>query len=113
MTDKKTPCVTCKWLKSEKVLVNPDGQVLPCCYMGNTNFLNSIDSKQGRRWDNEDVLIKYKENKDLYNLNHHTIEEILTSDWFNEDLPNSWESYDTIPSVCQLFCDESLSNEDV
>lgn len=111
MTDKK-PCVTCKWLKSEKVLVNPDGQVLPCCYLANTNFLNKQDSNQGRRWELEKVLIKYNKNKDRYNLNNHTIEEILTSDWFNEDLPESWESYDTIPSVCEMFCDEAYSGTD-
>ena len=29
MTDK--PCITCKWLEDDNILVNPDGQVLPCC----------------------------------------------------------------------------------
>ena len=33
------------------------------------------------------------------------MDEILLSDWFNIDLPNSWESYDTIPHACRTFCD--------
>ena len=105
MTDK--PCVTCKWLEKEKILVNPDGQVIPCCYLANTLYLNSVDSNQGRMWNIIPVLKKYKANKQRYNLNNHTLEEILTSDWFNIDLPESWKSYDTIPSACNTFCDES------
>ena len=51
------------------------------------------------------ILKKYTDNKEEYNLNHKTLEEILTSDWFNKDLPESWESYETMPHMCQLFCD--------
>ncbi len=104
MTDK--PCVTCKWLEKSKILVNPDGQVIPCCYLANTLYLNSIKPEQGRNWNINPTLIKYKENKKRYNLNNHTLEEILTSDWFNIDLPESWESYETIPSACAVWCDE-------
>ena len=103
MTDK--PCIKCKWLEDDNILVNPDGQVFPCCYLGNTNFLNDVDAEEGRSWNKYEVLIKYKENKELYNLNHRTLDEILMSDWFNIDLPNSWESYDTIPHACSTFCD--------
>ena len=101
------PCITCKWLKDEKILVNPDGQVLPCCYLGNTSFLNESDPTSGRMWDKEGfVLNKYKKNKDQYNLNNRTLEEILKSDSFNIDLPESWKSYETLPMACRTFCDD-------
>lgn len=106
MTDKK-PCVTCKWLKMEKVLVNPDGQVIPCCYMANTLLLNLTVTGQGRVWDNNEVLKKYKDNKEQYNLDNKNMEDILTSDWFNEDLPESWKDYKTLPEMCMIFCDEN------
>lgn len=103
MTDK--PRITCKWLEDDNILINPDGQVLPCCYLGNTNFLNDLDSSEGRSWNNHEVLIKYKKNKKLFNLNYKTLDEILTSEWFNVDLPKSWESYDTLALPCKTFCD--------
>ena len=123
MTDKK-PHITCKWLKEEKILVNPDGQVLPCCYLGNTNFLNQSDPTSGRMWDKGQaqhpyknakegfVLNKYKKNKDQYNLNNRTLEEILKSDWFNIDLPESWKSYETVPMACRTFCDDFQKNNE-
>jgi hypothetical protein len=27
------------------------------------------------------------------------------SEWFNVDLPKSWESYDTLALPCKTFCD--------
>tara|TARA_B100000424_G_scaffold261740_1_gene247035 strand:+ start:5403 stop:5765 length:363 start_codon:yes stop_codon:yes gene_type:complete len=111
MTDK--PRIKCQWLEKDQILVNPDGQVLPCCYLGNTNFLNKHDETQRNSWRYggvdgtkfNDVLLKYLKNKKDYNLNNKTMDEILSSDWFNIDLPNSWESYDTIPHACSTFCD--------
>ena len=105
MTDKK-PCVSCKWLEMEKILVNPDGQVIPCCYLANTLYLNSVDSNQGRNWNLNPTLIKYKQNKKKYNLNNQTVGERWTSDWFNKDLPESWESMKLFQKR-QLFYDES------
>ena len=106
MTEKK-PSVTCKWLKDETILVNPDGQVVPCCYLANPLYRNLLDSNQGRMWDKTEVLKKYKNKKELYNLNHTPMNKILNSDWFNIDLPESWESYGTIPGQCLMFCDEN------
>ena len=107
MTDK--PCVKCKWLEMEKILVNPDGQVIPCCYLANTLYLNSNTANQGRMWNTTPVLKSYKTNQKKYNLNNHTLEEILTSDWFNKELPESWEDYETIPEACRTFCDEEYA----
>tara|TARA_B100001287_G_scaffold71745_1_gene59258 strand:- start:863 stop:1201 length:339 start_codon:yes stop_codon:yes gene_type:complete len=110
MTDK--PRIKCQWLEKDQVLVNPDGQVLPCCYLGNTNFLNKHDETQGNSWRLNDVLLKYSKNKKDYNLNNKTMDEILLSDWFNVDLPNSWKSYDTIPHACRTFCDGFQKNNE-
>ena len=102
----KNPCITCKWLKGEKILVNPDGQVLPCCYLANPLYLNLTNPKLAPGWDNTEVLKKYKDNLSDYNLNNKNIEDILSSDWFNIDLPESWKSYDTLPQPCKTFCDD-------
>ena len=71
----------------------------------NSNFLNKIDITQGDAWQKHDVLLEYTANKEDFNLNHKTMDEILLSDWFNIDLPKSWESYETLPTPCWTFCD--------
>ena len=113
MKDKK-PNVICRWLNDEKILVNPDGQVLPCCYLGNPAYLyeatKHTDNPGGQAFAQNVVLKKYTDNKEQYNLNHKTLKEILTSDWFNKDLPESWQSYKTMPHMCQLFCDNEISD---
>lgn len=107
------PCVTCRWMQSQKIVVNPDGQVVPCCYLANSLFSHSVTKNKGRQWQHSPILQKYIENIDDYNLNNKTITEILTSDWFNKDLPESWESRDTIAPVCQTFCDNNYAEEEV
>jgi len=113
MKDKK-PNIICRWLNDEKILVNPDGQVLPCCYMGNPAYLyeatKHTDNPGGQAFAQNAVLKKYADNKEQYNLNHKTLKQILTSDWFNKDLPESWESYKIVPHMCQLFCDNEISD---
>ena len=43
----KKPNVTCKWLTMSKCLINPDGQVLPCCYLANTAIHHThLDNKE-------------------------------------------------------------------
>ena len=113
MKDKK-PNIICRWLNDEKILVNPDGQVFPCCYMANPAYLyeatKHTDNPGGQAFAKNVVLKKYADNKEQYNLNHKTLKQILTSDWFNKDLPESWESYKTVPHMCQLFCDNEISD---
>ena len=51
-------------------------------------------------------------NKADYNLNNRPINDILSDDWFNKDLPESWEDYETLPFACGIFCDANYSTKD-
>ena len=31
--------IECDWMKSQRLLINPDGQVLPCCYFANVMYM--------------------------------------------------------------------------
>ena len=33
--------VECRWTKDRRLLINPDGQVLPCCYLANTHYAHN------------------------------------------------------------------------
>ena len=35
--------ITCEWAKDERYVVNPDGQVWPCCYLCNNVFKHGRD----------------------------------------------------------------------
>ena len=86
---KNKNCISCKWLNSRRVVVNPDGQVAPCCYLANLFF------KKG-----------YPYNKEEHNIFNKPLEEILgESEWFNKELPESWDNEPF--EQCIDYCSES------
>ena len=91
--------IVCKWKKDDKALVNPDGQVWPCCYLCN----NQYNTTKTDVYDHQ-VLKDYVINKDKYNLKNDTLKNILKSKWFTKDLPKSWENPNTAPDECQINC---------
>jgi len=93
-------CISCKWLQMRKILVNPDGQVFPCCYLSN-NMFSSNPLKP-----HHDTMKNYVENKDENNIFNKPLEKILEeSDWFNNKLPESWESDNPI-NQCVKYCSD-------
>lgn len=102
--------IRCEWMEKSRILVNPDGQVWPCCFLANKTYegekrfktveWNYIHHIQNR----EPTLKKYYDNKEYYNINNTPLEEIIHSDWFTKHLPESWDDEDTAPGVCKRFC---------
>lgn len=78
--------ISCKWLKERRVVVNPDGQVMPCCYLANRFYRE-----------------EYPYNKEEHNIFNKPLEEILgESEWFNKELPESWDNEPF--KQCIKFC---------
>ncbi len=89
----KKVTIQCEWLKDNRVLVNPDGQVWPCCYLGNVSFNN-----------NHPIVKEYENKKDELNLfTNNNLCDIIQHDWFSKTLPNSWNSENPIKQ-CVEFC---------
>ena len=38
-----TNCIECEWKNNNRVIVNPDGQVWPCCYLSNLAYKYDIN----------------------------------------------------------------------
>ena len=116
----------CKWMEDdEQMLVNPDGQVLPCCYLSGY-FRSNITSPISRKksWEdfdeiedqlyhvdlvnnlthNEYLYKEYNKRKDKLNIFTNDLEDILDNEWFTKILPESWESKDTIAGACKRIC---------
>lgn len=108
----------------EQILIDPDGNVVPCCYLSTYFRQSKITPKNDpETWvfdDVEDQLYNrdkhnywgpqeylYKEYlKRIEHLNIFTndLEDILNDEWFTKTLPESWEDPNKIASVCRSVC---------
>lgn len=118
--------IECQWMKSKRLLINPDGQVLPCCYFANviymlTKFSNDDMKAKPRdergvedqimdkglvalETNSEPLFQEYLKNKEKYNINNTDLEEIINSDWFVKDLPESWNNEKRVVRQCKKYC---------
>jgi len=109
--------IKCEWAKHNRFVVNPDGQVWPCCYLATLEYVSTI-FKDIDRYDeviqqhqnemNHPVMKAYLENKQKHNAFNVPVNEILESEWFKKILPESWESEETTHGKCKHFCTKDL-----
>ena len=116
--------VVCEWMQSKRVIINPDGQVVPCCFIANVLYLmdktGSVEELEKNRDDIRDQVYRkdlvkrefiadptlaiYYENKQLFNAHNRPVGEILADDWFTKTLPDSWDDSDKISQQCWWNC---------
>ena len=92
-------------MQDNRILVNPDGQVFPCCYLGNPHYFGT--EKQGQlnlERERADVMKQYDDNKNLYNINTTNMADIISSEWFTKTLPESWEDETQTIRTCKEWC---------
>ena len=104
-----TNCIECEWKNNNRVIVNPDGQVWPCCYLSNLAYKYDINDddrlyKTENDGKNKHIMREYMEHKDEYNIFKKPLDKILESKWFSDTLPNSWKNYDNAYYKCKRFC---------
>jgi hypothetical protein len=113
----------------EQMLVSPDGQILPCCYLSGyfridkmpikskEEIYDNLDNNFRKMEDqlyyidlvnyevhNEYLYKEYEKRKDKLNIFTNDLEDILNDEWFTKILPESWESEYTIASPCKRIC---------
>jgi len=120
----------CKWMEDdEQMLVSPDGQILPCCYLSGyfridkmpikskEEIYDNLDNNFRKMEDqlyyidlvnyevhNEYLYKEYEKRKDKLNIFTNDLEDILNDEWFTKILPESWESEYTIAGPCKGIC---------
>ena len=100
------PDIECQWMREGRLLVNPDGQVLPCCYFANSLYYfkySGVLNPEGVRL-NTDVLKEYNKEKDRYNIFKRPLEDIINDDWYTKTLPDSWEDEEKTCTLCIRHC---------
>jgi MoaA/NifB/PqqE/SkfB family radical SAM enzyme len=98
--------ITCRWGRPRnEIVVNPDGQVLPCCFHANGHyrylFTNGYYGKEIHH--HELYKDEYNVNLKKYNILHTPLSEIINSDWYQKQLPNSMLG-DNANRVCERQC---------
>lgn len=117
--------IKCEWMQTKRILVNPDGQVLPCCFFANVMYMYDRLGSE-KEWEpkkeygisdqlmdtprvayetsKENILMEYHKNKEKYNIFNNSLEEILNGEWFTKTLPESWEDDSKLTRQCRTFC---------
>lgn len=117
--------IECQWMKNKRLLINPDGQVLPCCFFANVIYMltkfndNDMKAKGKDRGIEDQIMDKglvaietnaepvfqeYLKNKENYNIHHTPLEEIINSNWFTKTLPESWDDPNIAVRQCKKHC---------
>lgn len=121
--------IKCEWMKGYRAIINPDGQVIPCCYFANPiammqkfpdpaevepidmddkpidKEIQYVEERASRMHRKQPILASYIRQADGMNLNNHTMEEIFDHPWFQE-LYDSWEDSDKVSSLCVKRCSD-------
>ena len=97
--------VVCRWSLVNKININFDGQVWPCCYFGYAD-VGSDDISHQEQFYSTDLIKEYNKNKLDNNIYYTDIENMLKNKWWSEYLPKSIEE-SPIPQ-----CTENCSSYD-
>ena len=69
--------------------INVEGTIWPCCFASNIQFFDPVESKHFEMIEKK-YISKYGQHWN--NIYHTPLQQILDSDWFSKDLPNSWKT---------------------
>lgn len=102
--------IQCRWKMANRLVVNVDGQVYPCCYIVNPFYKSTFDHTSSRIQDHP-VMQEYTQHKKENNVFHKSLLDIITQNkWFNHTLPNSWQSDNPIKQ-CSKYCSTMIKTK--
>ena len=93
----------CPWQKERRVQITIDGSIHPCCYYAlyvlDFPQMNGADNW---RYESDPMTSAYRKyGRTFNNLNNFTLEQIIDHIFWKEDLPNFWNTKD---SICSYQC---------
>ena len=97
--------IRCRWaMPRNEVVVNPDGQVMPCCFHANSHYYNRFVPDKGKELAQHPLYMEeYNQNLEKYNVLHTPLDEIINSEWYRKMLPNSMKGNNPAPQ-CEKHC---------
>ena len=95
--------IVCEWGNKNKVVINPDGQVLPCCYFCNPHFYNKNDPEVRKWFIEHPIMQEYQKYQNELNVFTANLIDIINHKWYLTILPDSWNSDKPIHQ-CEKYC---------
>ncbi len=100
--------VHCKYQKDIKgVFIDFEALVWPCCWLGSPTYFTDQDNPQKKQF--EELKDKYEKN--FNSLRHHSLDEILSHQWFNSDLVQSWQNKMTDQNPKLFICGRTCGTD--
>jgi len=86
----------CPWAELLQIQINQLGEVWPCCYL---SFSSGMASRYRFKYFDEKAELY---GKHFNNLNYYDLKDIVDHDFFQKDLPYSWEH--SLLGICTQKC---------
>lgn len=104
--------IKCRWaLPRNEVVVNPDGQVLPCCFHANAHYAHQFQPTIGKELYGHPIYMEeYNQNLKKYNVLYTPFDEIVSSDWYQKRLPGSMLG-DNPVRQCEMQCSNRVKDK--
>lgn len=84
-----TTSICCKYRQNMKALfIDFEALVWPCCWLGSPTYFANSNNLQKKQFDE----LKSRYEKNFNSLRHHSLEKILSHQWFKSDLVESWQN---------------------
>ena len=101
--------ITCVWAQRNRIVINPDGQVLPCCYLCNSHYNNK---EGGPNYDvkfaENELMKKYKDKE--FNVFNNNLLDIIAQPWFKKELKDSFTSGKPLKQ-CVTYCSKNKRSQ--
>ena len=93
--------IHCKYRNNMKAIyIDFEALVWPCCWLGAPVYSNYPENPQKRQLD----LLRMKYKKNFNSLRYYSLSEILSHEWFNSELVESWKNKMTDPNFKLMTC---------
>lgn len=93
--------IKCQWREGNRLLINVDGQVYPCCYLVNEDYTKFTRDGTGNR--EQSLMVEYNEARDDLNVFNSDLDTINNHPWW-EKLEQSWDDPSRTLKQCKKWC---------
>lgn len=104
--------IVCRWaMPRNEIVVNPDGQILPCCYHANAHYTAKTDKNYFTELMRNPIYSEdYNNNLEKYNILYTPLSEIIRSEWYTKILPGSIKG-DNPVRQCLYQCSSKIKKQ--
>lgn len=112
--------IECVAMKRGDLKINVQGHVYPCCYLSDGTEVITTYKTTEKPYANitstgkyggpiSNIMQKYIDNKPDFMLSNKSIKDIVSHDWFEKDLIQTFKDVDSATFGCKFICGKCVS----